>query len=428
MGLKIFLSYGHDCNEPLVDLVEADLRAAGHNPWRDRSRIKEGDAWRRRILDGLQDSDCVLAFLSKHSVREPGVCLDELAIALHVKGGATATLLVEPETEVRAPVSVGHIQWLDMADWASNHAAGAAAWDLWYAPKRAAILALLADPARHRFAGEITELEHRLRPVTQAADIPPLIEGFVGREWLVRQLEEWRLRHQDQRLFWLTGGPGAGKSAFSAWITHYQRSNVIGLNLCRWNDEDRSEPRQVLRTLAFLIATRVPDYRARLLHRLHQLDPGDDTRPDLKTPNLDAKSPTALFHFLLAEPLFSLIDGGRRDDRFLLVIDGLDETLRDGRSELVELLAEAAPRLRDWMAVLLTSRPEAPVWRQLGHLPPHPIVAMGMENQDDARVYARGWLGTLGRPPDATAALVERVVGASRGNFLYLRQQGQKCG
>jgi hypothetical protein len=79
----------------------------GHETWIDRERIKAGDNWRRTILDGVRLSDITLAFLSRHSTRDPGVCLDELAIALHWSGGNIATVLVESEQEVRPPVSVG---------------------------------------------------------------------------------------------------------------------------------------------------------------------------------------------------------------------------------------------------------------------------------------------------------------------------------
>jgi hypothetical protein len=53
----------------------------------------------------LKDSDWVLGFLSRHSVRDPGVCLDELGIALHEKGGAIATVLIEGEAMASPPVS-----------------------------------------------------------------------------------------------------------------------------------------------------------------------------------------------------------------------------------------------------------------------------------------------------------------------------------
>ncbi len=114
--MKIFLSYGHDQNKPIVDRIERDLKASGYEVWKDESEIKFGDDWRRSIVDGLKDCGWVLGFLSKHSVRDPGVCLDELAIALHEKGGAIATVLLEGEATASPPVSVSHVQWLDMHD------------------------------------------------------------------------------------------------------------------------------------------------------------------------------------------------------------------------------------------------------------------------------------------------------------------------
>ncbi len=63
------------------------------------------------------DSNKVLSFLSKYSTRDPGVCLDEIAIAIGVKGGNIQTILVEGEVDVKPPASINHIQWLDMHDW-----------------------------------------------------------------------------------------------------------------------------------------------------------------------------------------------------------------------------------------------------------------------------------------------------------------------
>jgi hypothetical protein len=108
--LRIFLSYGHDDNEPLVRRIKADLEARGHDVWFDKAEIKAGDDWRRAILDGIDRSNQVLSFLSKHSTRDPGVCLDEIAIAIGVKGGNIQTILVESETEVKPPASISHVR------------------------------------------------------------------------------------------------------------------------------------------------------------------------------------------------------------------------------------------------------------------------------------------------------------------------------
>lgn len=61
---------------------------------------------RNAITRGNLDSEQVLAFLSLHAVRDPGVCLNEIAIVLADKGEALVTVLVKPETDVSAPRSV----------------------------------------------------------------------------------------------------------------------------------------------------------------------------------------------------------------------------------------------------------------------------------------------------------------------------------
>ena len=91
-GLHLFFSYGHDANEPIVRRIQTDLEARGHSVWIDKTQIKAGDHWRRSITDGITDSSKVLAFLSCHSTRDPGVCLDELRIALCVKGHEIKTV------------------------------------------------------------------------------------------------------------------------------------------------------------------------------------------------------------------------------------------------------------------------------------------------------------------------------------------------
>jgi len=103
--LRILLSYGHDANEELVRRIRADLEKRGHNVWFDKTEIKFGDEWRCVITDGILQSNRVLSFLSKHSTRDPGVCLDEIAIAIGAKGGNVQTILVESE-QARFPTEL----------------------------------------------------------------------------------------------------------------------------------------------------------------------------------------------------------------------------------------------------------------------------------------------------------------------------------
>jgi hypothetical protein len=188
--LRIFLSYGHDQNEELVQLIKADLEKCGHDVWFDKSGIKEsgivaGDDWRRAITDGITGSNRVLSFLSKHSTRDPGVCLDEISIAIGVKGGNIQTILVESETEVKAPPSISHIQWLDMHNWKEKKMEGDTVWKTWYQEKLKEIINVIESDENRRFAGEIEKLSGYLMPISSDSRISALLKkGFVGRKWL----------------------------------------------------------------------------------------------------------------------------------------------------------------------------------------------------------------------------------------------------
>ena len=126
--MKIFLSYGHDTNTPLIKKIKEYLSKdeegnPRHEVWMDTSDIKVGQDWRRRITDGVIQSDVVLAGLSQHSTRS-NVCRGELSISIGVKGGNIKTILLEPSDVVAPPAMISHIQWLDMSDWKEHEKEG----------------------------------------------------------------------------------------------------------------------------------------------------------------------------------------------------------------------------------------------------------------------------------------------------------------
>jgi len=262
--LRIFLSYGHDANEERVRRIKADLEKRGHDVWFDKNEIKFGDEWRRAITDGILQSHRVLSFLSKHSTRDPGVCLDEIAIAIGAKGGKIQTVLVESEREVKLPPSISHLQWLDMHDWKERRDSGGPAWEQWYQSKLAEIVAVVESDGSRHFAGEIKTLEELLKPTVSdfAADprIRNLVEKkLVGRKWLFEAIENWRTTaERDACRFWLMGSPGIGKSAFAAHLAHeYGRGTVLAVHFCDSKKPDHRDASRIIRTLSFQIATRL---------------------------------------------------------------------------------------------------------------------------------------------------------------------------
>ena len=407
--LRIFLSYGHDANEELVRRIRTDLETRGHDVWFDKSEIKFGADWRRAITDGIIGSNRVLCFLSKHSTRDPGVCLDEIAIAIGIKGGNIQTILVESEAEVKPAASISCIQWLDMHDWKERRAASDLAWEDWYQSKLAEIIQVVESDESRRFAGEIETLSGHLNPISSDSRISALLrKGFIGRTWLVEAIEQWRIASdRSSRLFWITGIPGVGKSAFSAHLSHFGRDKVIAAQFVEWDKRDHRIAQRIVRSLAFQLATRLPDYRKLLL-----------SLPEIS--KLDSKDSAELFDYLLANPLCSVIHGGR--ERYLIVIDALDEAGEAGRNPLVELLARHVQRLPDWLGLVVTSRPESAVKTPLQGLNALVLDTRSEVNRDDLRDYFRHELSPQLKNRTDTDRLVEQILEKSEGVFLYVER------
>lgn len=366
---------------------------------------KTGGA-RSRTVSCTASASCPF---SKHSARDPGVCRDEIAIAIGVKGGNIQTVLVESEADVQPPVNIGHIQWLDMHDWQRQRADDAAVWERWYQGKFAEILRVVESDESRRFAGEIETLDGYLKPIKSEARVYDLLrKGFIGRTWLFEAVENWRTaRNRDQRLFWFTGAPGVGKSAFAAQLTHTRSDVVIAAQFVEWDKPDHRDARRVVRSLAFQLATRLPDYRKLLL-----------TLPEIA--ELDRKDPAELFAYLLASPLKTVIGGGR--ERQIIVVDALDEAGDSGHNPLVEMLARHVKLLPDWLGLVVTSRPESAVQTPLQGLSPLVLSTLTDANRADICDYLRHQLAAqLHKRPDADR-LIGQILAKSEGVFLYVER------
>ena len=349
----------------------------------------------------------MLAFLSEHSTRDPGVCRDEIAIALGAGKAYVFTILVQPEVDISLPISVSHLQWLDMHDWQARQQADPNAFEAWYVERFTQICAVIDHPDNQRFAGEISQLEEYLLPLDCTPDINSRLPGFTGREWLLDEINTWREGDRSSRIFCLSGGPGMGKSAVVAWLAHSNKAQVIAAQFCRYNSPERRDPTRVIRSIAFQLATRLPDYRRHLLNQ-----------PEIK--DLDRKNPVDLFDYLLANPLRYAINGNR--PRQLIVIDALDETLQNGQSELTELIASQLSKLPDWLGWVVTSRPESAIRGQLEQFGLHEINADDPRNQEDVETYIQHWLPTLGLADAELIHAQQQILTAAQGNFLYVRQ------
>lgn len=404
-GLELFFSYGHDRNRLLVERMKRDLESRGHHVWIDKSEIKVGDSWRQDIMNGLLNTAGVIAFLSEHSTRDPGVCLDELKIAICVKGANIKTVLLEPETRIKQPATLSDIQWLDMSDWLDVKQAGNEVFEEWYKVKFAELCASLESADSVEFSGDIHFLKEVLCPcLNSEKEYSLLSKPYYGRKWLEESIESWQDR-TDSRAIVIYGKPGSGKSAFAVNYAHYN-SDVYGCFLCEWNREYTTNPHRFIRTLAFRLATKLPDYRSLLLHQLSR-----------NSVNLENMSAQALFEFLVSYPLNHLVDGNRETG--IIIVDGLDEADVAGDNPLVQMFSTCVQTMPRWIKFIFTSRPERNVISQLQSYTSIDLVDDMPVGYNDIMAYLLKTLTVELRQISNKLEIINKICSQSDGVFQY---------
>ena len=208
--MKVFFSYGHDENEEIVMRLKRDIEEREHSVWIDKSQIKSGDDWRRTITAGILDSEFMMSFASNHSIRKPGVCLDELMIAVSVKGAQVQTVLLE--ADIVPPSNIGYRQYIDMSKW--REIKETPEFEIWYAEKLNEIISVIESPDTLRYAEEIEYLKEQLCPDLSTMKKDRLRqEYYCGREWLSKEVVSWMQDQDSPKVLVIDGAPGIGKSS-----------------------------------------------------------------------------------------------------------------------------------------------------------------------------------------------------------------------
>lgn len=411
---KIFFSYPRDENVTLVMQLKADIEKRGHTVWFDRDEIQFNDDWRERITKGIQESHLGVVFLSRHSTRKSGVCLNEIAIGIAEKGGADfwVSILLEPLDQAESSVCLESItsrQCLNMEDWQKyNNEHG------WYREKLNQIVSIIENPVDVTRSIEIGRLRSCLHPQDFSYELDKHLRDFTGRQWILNRFDKWLDHETNSRVFRIEGLPGMGKTALALKLAHRTHSRVIALHLCRHNQADSRKAALMVKNLAFQIATKLPDYRKRLL-QTPMLDEID---------KLNKMEDTAgtLWRELIARPLAGLIER----HRLAIVIDALDEANEDGNNEIVSLLAKFIDQLPSWIGVVFTCRPEKDIKTKLSRYKATEIKDDDPENVADMKLYIDKWLTKLVISNDLTTE--QRQVSGNillkrcAGSFLYLIQ------
>ena len=414
--INVFFSYAHDDKNSengavVVDRLKQLIEEKSDRKikiWLDTYSIPRNKDWRELITGGIVESDRFVGFMSRKALRDPGVCRDELGIAVGSRYGIISCVLLEGERTLNPPAEFTERQWIDLSDWKKKRDEGEAEFERFLNDAADELIGILRDPETLRFNHEVKKLKESLgiSAVDEMTRIDELLKfKMTGRGWLEDRINTWLNDKNGSRVMTLYADPGAGKSLFSA---HFQfaNPNVIAALACDSRSEEYSQTDKITDRLAYLIALRLPDYRRQLMHILTDK-------------NTLAKTGHDRFNTLIATPLSRVIDGERSAK--LIIIDGLDEA-KSGA--LAGFIRSYHDKLKPYIRILITARPERMLKRQLAPSAEFSCTELNLDdyaetNDADIRQYYEENLEDLLKDRPGRDIFMNRLVEASRGIFYY---------
>ena len=216
------------------------------------------------------------------------------------------------------------------------------------------------------------------------------------RKWFFDELSSW-FDDEQSRVMILTAGPGIGKSVLSAKVCelYKERHQLAACHFCDFKNSDYSNPHRILHSLASQMCDSIEGFRDKLtevLRREHSQNSLSDA-----------------FRVLLSDPLDAL----DRRERVLIVVDALDESKTETKSDFLELISEKFPELPPWVKILISSRPELQVRKKLEHFNPVEILPDDCHHIRDLEHFFQQCL------PNLSEGTVNSLISKCEGSFLY---------
>ncbi|KAJ3334021.1 hypothetical protein HDU76_013096 [Blyttiomyces sp. JEL0837] len=232
----------------------------------------------------------------------------------------------------------------------------------------------------------------------QPTDFKRDLEKFKGdyipitRRWAIENVDQWLTTTEDS-LLWLNGG-----TAF----------------FCKHDDNTKNNAIRIVSTIAFDLASKLPEYRAFLVSAMEN---EAKNFPNREISVLDM--PSTAFQHLIINGL-ETIQKPSKD--VVIIIDALDEIGKDYlREDFLNVIRYKMNDLPNWVRVFTTTRPE------MDGLNCSILSPQDEHNLDDNRVFVRHQfllrLSVADKEPDGErlTELVEIIASETGGVFHYAR-------
>ncbi len=278
-------------------------------------------------------------------------------------------------------------------------------------------------------------MKNTTKPIFDFSDyIAECTQDFTGREWVFAEIDAWLATPDAPRYFIITGEPGIGKTALAGRLT--QIRSLDATHFCITRQADTIDPLNFVRSISHQL-TRIEGFAQNILKE-------KDVQINVHISNVrnvqnvigvqienlmgGAESAAIAFSRVVTSPLRQLYADGF-DRQMVILVDALDEAVRQPGTETIVSLLENAWGLPEPVRFLLTARPDADALRHFEELklPYLQLDAGHAENLEDIREYvaqcveASDVLQTrLSEQDTSVETFLERVTTASQCNFLYL--------
>ena len=194
------------------------------------------------------------------------------------------------------------------------------------------------------------------------------------REWAFAEILKWLDDPASPQLFWLMGGGGTGKTVRTAELLDRVIHRAVAWHFCRHDNPAQSAPGSLLRSLAAMLAHRLPGYKEKL--------------EATGVPGEAVDDPAELFTALFETPLL-VSEVQAPEIPLLVIIDALDELPKESQKPLLAVIASQLSRLPPWLKLFVTSREEPQIKRALSSFKPKELRADEAKNRADVEVYLR---------------------------------------
>ena len=248
--------------------------------------------------------------------------------------------------------------------------------------------------------------------------------GFVGREWVFRQIEQ---HTSNTRGVLLVAEPGWGKSAIIKRLISSSSSsaviheNIIGYHFCKYNDKSTRDGGNFVKNLVQLIGKKIPKYK--------EIIKSNQLINILKSNCND--NPVKCFQTAIVEPLKDLDSTGRKNS--FILIDALDECVEKEESHqsiIRNILYKKVPDLPNWVKLIVTSRNHPLATTKMSKNVQLWNLSMCVDNESntqDLHTYASQALRNIINETSSSEEilrvdqLIDHTLNISKGNFLFLK-------